>query len=247
MASRRVFPQVGCVSGSGVLFALACRSRRPRVAVGASRFAAGSIGSVERGGAMPRRRSAGRDSSPFELRAARGDRRAEGREESPTPRSPGVGCHRVHRLARAEGRVDHRFRTATRGTRPRVAQAAADRRARRCGTGQAGLQPASARAVQAGLEEEHSPEQISERLNLDFPDDPEMRVSHETIYKALYVQGRGELRRDLHKRLRTGRAVRKPRRAVGERRGQIPGHGQHRRPPSRGRPTGPCRGTGKAT
>jgi IS30 family transposase len=78
------------------------------------------------------------------------------------------------------------------------------------------------RAVQAGLEEEHSPEQISQRLKMDFPDDPEMRVSHETIYQALYVQGRGELRRDLHKRLRTGRAVRKPRRAVGERRGRIP-------------------------
>jgi IS30 family transposase len=49
-----------------------------------------------------------------------------------------------------------------------------------------------------------------------------MRVSHETIYKALYVQGRGELRRDLHQRLRTGRALRKTRRAVGERRGKIP-------------------------
>ena len=46
----------------------------------------------------------------------------------------------------------------------------------------------------------------------DFPDDPEMRVSHETIYQALYVQGRGELRRELAAYLRTGRAVRKPRR-----------------------------------
>lgn len=50
---------------------------------------------------------------------------------------------------------------------------------------------------------------------MDFPDDEDMRVSHETIYKALYVQGRGELRRDLHLRLRTGRALRKPRRATG--------------------------------
>ena len=48
-------------------------------------------------------------------------------------------------------------------------------------------------------------------------------MSHETIYQALYVQGRGELRRDLHKRLRTGRAVRKVRRVEGERRGRIPG------------------------
>jgi IS30 family transposase len=77
--------------------------------------------------------------------------------------------------------------------------------------------------VQARLEQEHSPKQIAHRLELDFPDDPEMRVTHETIYHALYVQGRGELRRDLHKRLRTGRALRKPRRTVGQRQSRIPG------------------------
>jgi IS30 family transposase len=103
-----------------------------------------------------------------------------------------------------------------------VAQAAADRRARRSGAGKLATHPRLHREVQTGLEEEHSPEQISARLKMDFPEDPEMRVSHETIYKALYVQGRGELRRDLHKRLRTGRALRKTRRAVGERRGRIP-------------------------
>jgi IS30 family transposase len=71
--------------------------------------------------------------------------------------------------------------------------------------------------VQDQLEQEHSPEQIANRLRLDFPEGEEMRVSHETIYKALYVQGRGVLRRDLAKRLRTGRAVRKPRRKPGQR------------------------------
>jgi IS30 family transposase len=60
--------------------------------------------------------------------------------------------------------------------------------------------------------EDLSPRQAAAQLRIDFPDDPEMWVSHETIYKALYVQGRGELRRDLHKRLRTGRALRQPRR-----------------------------------
>jgi IS30 family transposase len=66
--------------------------------------------------------------------------------------------------------------------------------------------------VQAKLEQEHSPEQIARRLAVDFPDDPAMRVSHEAIYQSLYVQGRGALRRELATRLRTGRALRKPRR-----------------------------------
>jgi len=56
-----------------------------------------------------------------------------------------------------------------------------------------------------------SPEQISNRLRIDFPDDASMRISHEAIYGALYVQGRGALRRELVACLRTGRALRVPR------------------------------------
>jgi Helix-turn-helix domain len=56
-----------------------------------------------------------------------------------------------------------------------------------------------------------SPEQIASRLRIDFPDDERMRVSHEAIYQALYVQGRGALRRELTACLRTGRALRVPR------------------------------------
>jgi IS30 family transposase len=56
-----------------------------------------------------------------------------------------------------------------------------------------------------------SPEQISHRLRVDFPEDPSMRISHEAIYQALYVQGRGALRRELAACLRTGRALRVPR------------------------------------
>jgi IS30 family transposase len=56
-----------------------------------------------------------------------------------------------------------------------------------------------------------SPEQIAHRLQLDFPDDPSMRISHEAIYQALFVQGRGALRRELTVCLRTGRALRVPR------------------------------------
>lgn len=56
-----------------------------------------------------------------------------------------------------------------------------------------------------------SPEQISNRLPIDFPDDELMRISHEAIYQALYVQGRGALRRELVACLRTGRSLRVPR------------------------------------
>ena len=56
-----------------------------------------------------------------------------------------------------------------------------------------------------------SPEQISQRLRVDFPDDASMRVSHEAIYQALYIQGRGALQRELCACLRTGRALRVPR------------------------------------
>lgn len=56
-----------------------------------------------------------------------------------------------------------------------------------------------------------SPEQIAHRLPQDFPDDPTMRISHEAIYQALYVQGRGALRRELTACLRTGRTLRVPR------------------------------------
>jgi IS30 family transposase len=62
-----------------------------------------------------------------------------------------------------------------------------------------------------------SPEQISARLRIDFPDDPSMRISHEAIYQSLFVQGRGALARELTACLRTGRALRVPRARVGAR------------------------------
>jgi len=75
-----------------------------------------------------------------------------------------------------------------------------------------------------------SPEQISNHLSTAFPDREEMRVSPETIYQALYVQGRGHLRADLHQHLRTGRAVRRPRRStVKGPLGQDPGHDHDQR------------------
>ena len=76
--------------------------------------------------------------------------------------------------------------------------------------------------MQTRLKDQHSPEQIARRLRLDFPDDAEMWVCHETIYQSIYVQGRGNLRRELHTCLRTGRALRKPQRRANARRGRIP-------------------------
>ena len=76
--------------------------------------------------------------------------------------------------------------------------------------------------VAARLTSKHSPEQISQRLRTDFPDNPEMWVSHETIYRSLYVQGKGELKRELTRCLRTGRAVRRPRRRSEQRQPRIP-------------------------
>jgi len=63
-----------------------------------------------------------------------------------------------------------------------------------------------------------SPQQISARLKIEFPDDASMRISHEAIYQSLFVQGRGALARELTACLRTGRALRVPRSRVGQRR-----------------------------
>ena len=65
--------------------------------------------------------------------------------------------------------------------------------------------------VSAWLTEFWSPQEIARRLRIVFADDPMMQVSHETIYQSLFVQGRGELRRELARCLRSGRAQRRPR------------------------------------
>jgi transposase, IS30 family len=76
--------------------------------------------------------------------------------------------------------------------------------------------------VESWLEHElWSPVQIAHQLRVEFPHDPMMRVSHETIYQSLYVQGRGALRKELAACLRTGRAIRRNRSRL-ERRGTIP-------------------------
>ena len=76
-------------------------------------------------------------------------------------------------------------------------------------------------AVEAGLLRRWSPQQISARLRAEHPDDPELRISHETIYQSLYIQSRGALRRQLAGSLRSGRKARRPRGAGLGQRGKI--------------------------
>ncbi len=125
-------------------------------------------------------------------------------------------------------RSQYRFGASWRGGpqrrphyRATTAQANSQRRARRPKLSKLATHHRLREQVQTRLDELHSPAQIAARLREDFADEPEMRVSHETIYQSLYVQGRGQLRRELHQCLRSGRAVRKPQRRPGERRGRI--------------------------
>ncbi|WTS94936.1 IS30 family transposase [Streptomyces sp. NBC_00096] len=101
--------------------------------------------------------------------------------------------------------------------RPFAAQARADGRRPRPKPRKISQNPQLRAAVQAGLDELWSPEQICQALRAQFPNRPEMHVVHETVYQALYVQGRGELRRELAGALRTGRARRKPHRQTQQR------------------------------
>lgn len=133
-------------------------------------------------------------------------------------RSPSTISRELRRAARAPENV----RPSRPAYRPRIAQEDADAKRHRHRDRKLGIHLALRREVQARLALNHSPEQIASRLRVDYPDDPEMWVSHETIYQSLYVQGRGGLKRELVKHLRTGRGLRKPRRTTQERRGRIP-------------------------
>jgi IS30 family transposase len=146
-------------------------------------------------------------------------------------RYPSTIMREIERNAFCYGRYRerHRFGAPKKGgweAKPRYratgAQARAQDRARRPKLGKLARNEKLRDEVQNRLTDEHSPEQIARRLRLDFPDDAEMWVSHETIYQSIYVQGRGNLRRELHTCLRTGRALRKPQRRADSRRSRIP-------------------------
>ena len=100
---------------------------------------------------------------------------------------------------------------------PHAAQARAESRRPRPKAGKIIANSELREFIQTHLTRRWSPEQICNALRIRFPDRPEMHVTHETIYQALYVQGRGALRRELTESLRTGRARRKPHRQANKR------------------------------
>jgi IS30 family transposase len=151
------------------------------------------------------------------------------REEIALDRAAGLGIREIaRRLGRSPSTISREVSRGCLTRRPRgrykasVAQARAETQARRPKPAKLAQHPALRAWVADKLEHlQWSPEQIGRRLRLEFPDDESMRISHEAIYQSLYVQGRGELRRELTACLRTGRALRKPQRRADGRRERI--------------------------
>jgi IS30 family transposase len=123
--------------------------------------------------------------------------------------TPGQAAMLLGRHPDTIGREMDRGQTVS-GYRARVGQDRAEANRKRPKSRHLEDRPVLLAEVVARLEQRHSPQQIAARLRQDFPDDPEMWVSHETIYQALYVQPRGELARLVKTALRTGRTQRKP-------------------------------------
>jgi transposase, IS30 family len=148
------------------------------------------------------------------------------REEIALARARGETIRVIaRRLCRAPSTVSRELRrNADRGGayRATTAHALAYERASRPKPAKLTTNLALRELVQDDLVRRYSPEQIAGRLRRQFPDQPEMWVSTETIYQSLYVQSRGALKRELTKYLRTGRALRKPGRQTGQRKNRIP-------------------------
>ena len=212
------------VSGSGPTLRLSAHDRlelQQRVRAGARHVdAAAAVGcsakSVQRllrntGGIKPRKPV----QSPWRLTLAE-------REDILCGLRDGDSCRAIaHRLGRAASTVSRDV--AANGMRERYRAWRADDRAERLrGRRRIGKLRSCAplrHAVEYGLQRRWSPQQIVARLVRDYPDAMEMRVSHETIYQALYVQACGGLRTTFARHLRTRRVQRRPH-------GRVPGTGQ---------------------
>jgi len=171
---------------------------------------------IANGGVRPRR---GRDLKGRCLSFAE-------REQTAMARAAGESVRAIAtRLGRSPSTISRELRRNVHvggGYRASSAHAMAYHRASRPKPSKLAVNLALRAKVEQDLEKKYSPEQITGRLRVEFPDDPEMRVSPETIYQSIYVQSRGALRRDLAVCLRTGRALRRPSRKVGQRKNRIP-------------------------
>jgi IS30 family transposase len=171
---------------------------------------------VASGGVRPRR---GRDLKGRCLSFAE-------REEIGLARAAGASMRSIAaRLGRSPSTISRelaRNRESGGGYRASSAHAMAYHRASRPNTAKLAVNLVLRDKVEQDLQKKYSPEQIAGRLRMEFPDDPEMWVSPETIYQSIYVQSRGALRRDLAVCLRTGRAIRRPSRKAGQRKNRIP-------------------------
>ena len=138
-------------------------------------------------------------------------------------RSPSTVSRELNRnrLSNGERNGVQRFRAYE----ARSAHLMAEKRTARPQPTKLALDPVLHEYVQTQLDQKWSPEQIRNKLRVDFPDDERMRVSHETIYRSLFVQARGSLRRDVEAKLRTGRTLRRPRKQT-----NASGRGKHRIP-----------------
>ena len=152
-------------------------------------------------------RPAPRRRSPVRLSLAEREEISRGLAAGRSLRAIAAGLGRapstVSREVAAHGGRD-RYRAApadqlawSRARRPQVCKLATHRRLR-------------AMVAEKLQQEQWSPEQIAGWLKTTYPDDPEMQVSHETIYRTLFIQSRGALRKELTKHLRTGRVIRRP-------------------------------------
>jgi IS30 family transposase len=147
------------------------------------------------------------------------------REEIALARAGGESMRSIaRRLGRSPSTVSRELarNCAGRPYRATTAHALAYERASRPKPSKLATNLVLRKKVEQDLGRRYSPEQIVGRLRQEFPQDQEMWVSAETIYQSLYVQSRGALRRDPAKCLRTGRALRRPRRQPHQRKNRIP-------------------------
>ena len=162
---------------------------------------------LARAGGRPSRRSRRRQRSPLRLSLIE-------REEIRAGIAAGDSFRAIaRRIGRAPSTVSREVGGVAGRGRYRATRAddSACLRALRPKPSKLSSNPRLRRAVIGMLTRRFSPQQISARLKLDYPDEPEMRIAPETIYQSLYVQSRGRLRKELASYLRSGRSKRKPR------------------------------------